>query len=71
MARQLALRLQRNESAFVRGLTKSVLSALLLSDRWFENTKIELVDNWKIKADVVEALKTQISKYEREDAEDI
>ncbi|KAL3449341.1 hypothetical protein BJX65DRAFT_306381 [Aspergillus insuetus] len=41
MARQLALRLQRNESAFVRGLTKSVLAALL-SDRWFENTKIEL-----------------------------
>jgi hypothetical protein len=71
MARQLALRLQRNESAFVRGLTKSVLSALLLSDRWFENTKIELVDNWKIKADVVEALKTQISKYEREDAEEL
>jgi hypothetical protein len=71
MARQLALRLQNNGSAFVRGLTKQVLAALLLSDCWFENTKIELVDDWKIKADVAEALKTQISQYQREDAEEL
>jgi hypothetical protein len=71
MARQLALRLQNNGSAFVRGLTKQVLAGLLLSDCWFENTKIELVDDWKIKADVAEALKTQTSQYQREDAEEL
>jgi hypothetical protein len=52
-------------------LTKLVLAVLLLSDRWLENTKIELVDNFRIESDVAETMKAQISQYEREDAEEL
>ncbi|KAL2844986.1 hypothetical protein BJY01DRAFT_247911 [Aspergillus pseudoustus] len=71
MARELALRLKENGGASVSGFTKPVLAALLVSDRWFENTKLQLIEETLLRADVAEAIKVGIPLPEREKAEEL
>ncbi|KAL2871488.1 uncharacterized protein BJX67DRAFT_162618 [Aspergillus lucknowensis] len=71
LGKVLALRLEEYGDAGVFGFNDSAFATMILSNLWFQNTRLELIDQFELRADVSEAMMAGISPQERERAEEL